>query len=153
MKNISEKPRSNKAKTHFNHPNKQEHGTAAGSKGHEDFGFFENKWIMRASVNQLKGSLDSDINYGLDDYYSGMNSEQLEQEADRILRDADENDVRDAHIVSVSDELPTVAEFGKRTKREVRKQLARNATLDIYEHDDFGDYDGDSHIRITNRPR
>lgn len=48
--------------------------------------------------------------------------------------------------------VPTIAEYEGRTNTEVRASMARAATLDTFENDDFGDYN-DSHVRISNRPR
>ena len=56
------------------------------------------------------------------------------------------------------DRDPTIGEAEGRTEKEIRDSLARAATLDTYDEDDFGDeYRGtkysSSHVRISNRPR
>ena len=155
MRNRTEKPVSNRAKTHFNHTKKQDHGDAAVAKGHEDFGFFETKWNMRASESERKNSLYRDIDAGLDEYYAGMDSGQLEQEADRILREAegDETVVDTDEDTLVEYTQPTIGELGGWTKKEIRDRLARIATEQDYSEDDFGYDSKDASIRTSTKPR
>jgi len=47
--------------------------------------------------------------------------------------------------------LPTEVEFGVRSKREITREMARRATLDPSEDDDYGDSDYSTPIRIRNR--
>jgi len=55
-------------------------------------------------------------------------------------------------IVNSQDTFPTEAEYGVRSKREIRDKLARLATEDSdYTEDDDGDPDYGSAIRIKNR--
>lgn len=157
---MMEKPKSNKSKSKYRHNRTQDHGDAALRKGHVDHGYWENRWDHRGVENADKTYLKEVIRDGLDDYYAQMAPHELEQEADRILREAgvsplDTQDKKDEdESPVVKDEIyPTIAEVGGRTTKEIRDSLARAATLDPYFDDDFGDNTSGSHIRITNKPR
>lgn len=58
MTSMIEKPKSNKAKSHYNHNNSQDHGSAAQRKGHQDVNnYWENRWERRGAVNADKAYL------------------------------------------------------------------------------------------------
>lgn len=81
----------------------------------------------------------------------GINALDESEKAElQFLNDVlDELDDELTEMLRSEEHNPTIAETGKRTEREIRKSLARAATLDTYEDDDNGDYDGGSHIRIS----
>ncbi|USN96531.1 MAG: hypothetical protein H6797_05720 [Candidatus Nomurabacteria bacterium] len=153
MTNMMEKPKSNKSKSKYRHNRTQDHGDAGQRKGHIDQGYWENQWEQRGLINKDKAYLKEVIRDGLDDYYAQMSPSELEQEADRILREAEQPEAESASEHLNNDTYPTIAEVGGRTDKEIRASLARAATLDTFEEDDFGDYNGDSHIKIRNRTR
>ena len=153
MTSMLEKPKSHKAKSHYRHNRSQDHGDAQQRKGHADYGYWENKWEQRGSINSDKTYLREVVRDGLEDYYAQMSPNELEQEADRILREAEQPEDESTEVRRENEHLPTVAEAGGRTAKEIRDSMARAATLDIFSDDDFGDYSGDSHVRISNRPR
>ena len=174
-----QKPQSNKAKTFNRYSGKQDRGTAAGRKGHENLGFWEDKWKMRGAINTDKTYLKEVIRDGLAaSEYTKDDELALKQDAEDKAQmevwaehsddfDYDESDFSDGdfddeddmgHDEDANSELlnqndHSEAAFGVPGKREVRKIKEREAELDDdYRHDDFGDYN-DSHIRISNRPR
>lgn len=140
-----EKPQSKKAKTFHRFNGTQDHGKAEAVKQHrydaDDYEYFTHR-----KVKGLARHATQDLRNGLIDY-SGLSEDQLEEEADRILREAEEN-VEDEPSFAER-HAPTIAEVGGRTRAEIRASIARAATLDTFENDDFGDY-SDSHIKIRN---
>lgn len=166
-----EKPKSRKAKSHYRHNSSQDHGDAGQRKGHEDYGYWENKWDQRGTVNADKAYLKEIIRDGLDDYYAHMSPAELELEADRIL-DEHENyegeynsssdtkekssltvetdDAAGAEIKTLLHEDVVEESFGVNSRRAERKRKERAATLDDYSDDDFGDTDTAVGARIRN---
>lgn len=145
-----EKPQSKKAKK-FNFSGTQDHGDAAQRKGHQADGYYwETRYDQRGKINADKTYLKEVIRDGLTDEPTPA---ELEAEADRILAEAGAGALVTEYTKKVEvlpKSVPTLNEAGGRTSTEVRKSMARAATLDAFEDDDFGDYNGSSHIRISN---
>lgn len=88
-----EKPKSNKAKSHYKHNSLQDHGSAAQRKGHlDEDGYWGNRWERRGVESADKTYLKEIIRDGLDDYYKHMTPAELEHEADIILDEVDSDD-------------------------------------------------------------
>jgi len=118
-------------------------------------GFEEAKKELRQKALADRAVSTQEITAGLDDHYGYMTPAELEAEADRLLAEAEEpNEAESNQAIEESMYvLPTIEQAGGRSDKEIRKSMARAATLDTFEDDDFGDYNGDSHVRISNRPR
>lgn len=95
-----EKPKTNKAKSHYRHNGTQDHGDAGQRKGRETIGHWEEKWERRGPENADKAYLKEIIRDGLDDYYSHMSPKELEQEADRILSETESEENVDYFLLS-----------------------------------------------------
>lgn len=80
---------------------------------------------------------------------------QRELDSLRDYLEGELEDLRDQIEAIEGNSLPTAAQMGQLTLREINASKLRTATLDneYNENDDFGDYVGDSHIRISSRPR
>ena len=125
-------------------------------------GFEESKNESRQKAIVERTAVTQEVAAGLDDYLNTLTPAELELEASRILTQNESDD--NLASTSISEEepdddgpesmyiLPTLEEAGGRTTKEIRKSMARAATLDTFEDDDFGDH-ADSHVRIRNNLR
>ena len=142
---------------------KQDHGDAAQKKQH--VGNFYNETKHEAVVKHDKvllreGLSEENINYAF------MTPRQLEAEADKMLGESvlvastsskveeplepeqEENDGIDYD----NDGFLTEADFGIKSKWEIRREMARRVTLDAdYDQDDTGDNDLESPMNVRNR--
>lgn len=158
MTTFMEKPQSKKAKTFERHNSKQDHGDASQRKGHESRDYWENAWENRGAVNADKTYLKEVIRDGLDSHENPDVSEpepeivdEIEQaefdefsgESDDARTDYELDHQSDDQHLNVSE-----AELGVKSKAEIRDAMARQATLDDYSEDDFGDDDRESAVHV-----
>lgn len=130
---------------------KQDHGDAATQRRSDEDSYwdkkYDNRGINRKDDEQLKAALnEADISY------DSMTSAELSAEADKILEEsygASEEDDSNKTM----DIFPTEAELGITTKKQIRDNLARLATMDDdhRKHDDLGEVNYGSGIHVINR--
>ncbi len=142
------------------------------SKEHSDRVVSEYQVIAR--LNGHGGYEEAALQKELDDLYA--RAKEIVKELNELPRDAKQTEGlwTQAELDSRVDELegelevvkwriddfegneiaPTMATYDQKTKKEIEKITARTVMQDgSLSDDDFGDYSGDSHIRISNRPR
>lgn len=151
-------------------PRKQDHGTAAQRKGRLEQSFRE-EWTDNAYQKRgyfpLGTELKPENAPTIDEYLDGLTPEELEYETDRILAGEEsyanviEFEGRQRNLdywdkVMQFDESDDThlnlseAQLGIRSKAEVKKSLARQATLDPeYIDDDHTDYN-DTGMNVRN---
>lgn len=85
-------------------------------------------------------------------------SEDEKAELEMLDKTLDGIDEQLTEMLRTQDRAITVGEYDHQTTKEIRDAIARAATLDMFDEDDFGDdyREGkysNNHIRISNRPR
>ena len=146
---------------------KQDHGDAAQKKQHVETFYYETKREAEAKKDKalLREALSDTDPYDL----RSLTPAQLEAEADKLLGESEvaySSEIpKDQELVDVIHELDpdapidydndgflTEADFGIKSKWEIGREMARRVTLDSdYDHDDNGDSDYMSPIRIKNK--
>jgi len=101
----------------------------------------------QALLNQREALLNY-IDEDEKDYGNTLDIQALIREIEAELAVIEEDAVEMNNDQSA---LPTEVEFGVRSKREITREMARRATLDPGEDDDYGDSDYTTPIRIRNR--
>lgn len=105
---------------------------------------------IQEGLELLENATPEELQFNASKLLDMQESHDVIEEFDQI----DEGDY-DSDIRTIDDEDPfaTENEIGLKSREQIKGALARQATLDSYEDDDFGDSDYNSPMRITNRPR
>lgn len=104
--------------------------------------------MARAAIQEglelLENATPEELQFNASKLLDMQESHDVIEEADSIL---------DERVIGDEDLFTTEGEVGRKSRKEIKDAQARQATLDSYEEDDFGDSDYNSPMRITNRPR
>ena len=122
---------------------KQDHGDAAEQRGHKNNNdVYENKYDRR-----VLSKVDRELyRVALQD----MNYEQLEAEADKIIAENEEEE-DEPESTEYQDYFPKEAELDIKSKHEIHKEKASQATLDPREDDEVPDSTFGSSMRVRGR--
>jgi len=151
---------------------KQDHGTAAGRKGHEPISYWDKKYDDRG-IDKQDDEIFKDAVAELNLDYESMSNAELEAEADAILDPLNQYTTTSERFIPSTekaanpyetgededeidyegDRFLTEAEVEQLSKHQIRVRMGQRATLDydFESEDDNGDDNPQSHIRIKNR--